>query len=133
MGAGERKAAEVINFPALQVVPAPELPLKGKGFDKYVETAQHLLRAGKLNMHTRALCEQIGLVHGEIYRDIDRRGTTSAKNRDGYERLLKELRFVDNSDAAAPEEDPTKNRFSRFGVITRRGAKKGRTTSILSR
>ena len=124
MGAGERKAAEVISFPALQAVPSPELTLKGVGFDKYVEIATHLLRAGKLNMHTRALCEQIGLVHGEIYRDIDRRGTTSAKNRDGYERLLKELRFVDNSDAAAPEEGAAENRFARFGIVTRRGAKK---------
>lgn len=123
MSAGERKAAEILSFPALKVVPPPQLPLKGKGYDKYVEVATTLLRAGKLNTHTMALCEQIGMVHGEIYRDLDRRGTTSAKNRDSYERLLKELRFVDNSEAAAPEESASENRFSRFGVVTRRGAK----------
>lgn len=124
MGIGERKAAEILSFPALKTIPPPQFPLKGKGYDKYVEVATTLLRAGKLNTHTMALCEQIGLAHGEIYRDIERRGTTSAKNRDAYERLCKELRFIDNSEAASPEEEPAENRFARFGIVTRRGASK---------
>lgn len=124
MKAGERRVAEILSFPAMKQVPAPDLPLKGRSYDKYHEIATALLAGNKLNMHTKALCEQVGIIHGEIYQSVEFGRPVSAKKSERLEKLLRELRLVDDSDAVAAESEETENRFSRFGQITRRGAKK---------
>lgn len=121
---GERNVAKVLSFPALKAIPAPSLPLKGVAYDKYLEIAQKLLAGGKLNTHTKSLCEQIGVIHSEQYRRLEHNLQVPQTSFARLEKLLKELRLIDDSDEAAPKESRSENRFSRFGVITRRGAKK---------
>lgn len=123
------KAAEILAFPALKTIPAPELPLKGVAYDKYRELAQALLVASKLNIHTKAICEQIGYIHGDNHHRIDLGRPIPGKQQERYDKLLKELRLVDESETAAAEAGQDENRFARFGKITRRGAKKAAVCS----
>lgn len=123
MSAGERRVAEVLSFPALKAVPSPDFPLKGRAYDKYLELAVALLAAGKLNMHTKALCEQVGILHGEIYQAVEFGRAVPAKKSERIEKLIKELRLLDESDSTAAESGQAENRFAKFGKITRRGAK----------
>ena len=125
ISAGERKAAQVINLGvAFTHVPVPDLPLKDVAYDKYAEYARLLLDRGKLNTHTKALCEQIGVLHAQNHRKLALGQTVGAASFDKIDRYLRELRLIDESDAAAPESEGQENRFARFGIIVRRGAKK---------
>lgn len=122
---GERKAAEIIALDsAFSHVPAPSLPLKGPAYDEYVKCATRLQQAGKLNIHTQAICEQIGVFHGENYKRIERGQTISSASLDKLGRLRAQIKLIDESDAAAPQSGAEENRFARYGVILRRGAEK---------
>lgn len=127
--AGQKRAAQVLAFPAMQAIPAPDLPLQGPAYDKYVELARRLLDAGKLNMQTKALCERIGVLHGEIHKRIEFGRQVSATSLDRLGKLLAELQFIDSSERAAPQSPKQENRFTRFGVVVRRGAQKAEIRS----
>jgi hypothetical protein len=121
---GARRTAQLLSFPAIKGLPAPDLPLQGVAYDKYCEFAKRLSESGKLNIQTKALCEQIGIIHGEQHRRMVQGLSVSAKSFERVAHLLKELRLVDDSDAAPPEKDQQSNRFARFGIIIRAGAQK---------
>lgn len=118
------KEARILAFPALRTIPEPELPLKDQAYEKYRELAKRLLDAGKLNSYTRSLCEQIALVHHQNYKRVAAGGLPTGTAVDRMNKLMKELRLVDESDTTAPPVDAQENRFKKFGVVTRnyRGA-----------
>lgn len=122
MRAGDRRAAEILAFPALQGIPAPDIPLRDVAHDKYMELAKGLLNSGKLNSQTRMLCEQIAILHAANHRRYEMNLPISARSLDQIGKLMKELRLVDSSDTVAPASSGEENRFSRFGQIVRRGA-----------
>lgn len=120
---GKRKAAEILAFPALKAIPAPSYPLKGPAYEKYLEIAKGLLDAGKLNVHTKALCEQIGIIHGEIHKRLEFGQQVSTKQFERLDKALAQLDLVGQSNATAPDKAASEqeNRFSRYGIILRRG------------
>lgn len=124
MKVGERRAAEVLAFPAMQTIPPPDLPLKGVAYDKYMELARGLLNSKKLNIFTRAKCEDIALLHENIHKRVEMGLAVSRAVIDQRTRLLKELQLVDESESTAAEPVGQENRYSRIGIIVRPGAQK---------
>ena len=124
MRAGEKRAANLLAFPALTRIPPPEFPLKGAAYDKYMELAKGLLHARKLNTFTRMKCEQFAILHGGVHKRIDLGMDPSRAAVETMGKLMKELQLVDESDSTAPEPKGQENRYSRIGVITRPGTEK---------
>jgi hypothetical protein len=123
------KTSKVLAFPALTKVPAPEMPIAGAAYDKYVELATRLLHSRKLNMFTRAKCEQIAILHGQMAKRVAMNQVISATAMDSIGKLMKELQLVDESESTAPAESRSQNRFARIGVIIRPGTQKAELRS----
>lgn len=122
---GVKRAAEVISLgPSFKSVPVPDLPLKDVALAKYNELAQAMLASGKLNYHVKALCEQAAVLHAQNHKNIEYGRVVSAITFDKIDRIYRELKLIDDSDAAAPESEAKENRFARYGSILGRGAKK---------
>lgn len=129
MSAGEKKATKILAFPALKRIPEPEMPLVGPARDKYMELAGALLVSSKLNVFTRAKCEQVAILHGQMRKRITQNQVVSASSIDAIGKLMKELQLVDESEAIAPVASGAENRFSRIGVIIRPGTQKAELRS----
>lgn len=124
MSAGSKKAADILAFPALQAIPAPEMPLEGVAYDKYIELAKGLLNSRKLNTFTRMKCEQLAIMHGTMHKRLTMGLAITASSQEAMGKLMKELQLVDESDSTAPEPAGKENRYSRIGIIVRAGTKK---------
>lgn len=124
MKAGERKAANVLAFPALNTVPPPDLPLKGVAYDKYMELARGLLNSRKLNTFTRSKCEDVAILHQTIHKRVELGLQVSKTMIDARGRLMRELQLVDESESTAVAPIGKENRYSGIGVIVRAGTQK---------
>ena len=125
----KRKIGEIVAFPSMKAIPVPDLPLKGAAYDKYIEVADRLLNARKLNSYTRQLCEQIAVLHAANARRIEIGLLPSTASMTQIGKLYKELQLVDQTDQSSPTQERSENRFARFGVITRRGAAQAKVQS----
>lgn len=124
MARNAAKTGNVVSFPPMRSVPAPDFPLKGIAYDKYLEMATSLVDGGRLNIHTKALCEQIGILYGEQYKRIENGLPVSAKSQERLARLIGEIRAVDESDVIPVSNAGKTNRFEKYGTILHRGAAK---------
>lgn len=116
------RAAEILSLPALKGIPQPDLPLTGLAYDKYRELAMRLHAESKLNVHTKGICEQIGLLHAKQFREVEFGRNISGRDLDRLDKLYSDLRIVDKSEGVAAEPEQKENRFARFGIITSRRA-----------
>lgn len=108
----------------MRSVPAPDFPLKGIAYDKYLEVATSLVDGGRLNIHTKALCEQIGILYGEQYKRIENGLPVSAKSQERLTKLIGEIRSIDEDTVAPVRVSSKANRFEKYGTILHRGAAK---------
>jgi hypothetical protein len=124
MRVGQKKAGQVLAFPALKAIPAPSFPLQGAAYEKYLALATGLLNTRKLNTFTREKCELLAILHGKTAKRLELGQSISTKDIENMSKLMKELQLVDESESTAPEESAGQNRFSAIGVVLRRGTQK---------
>lgn len=124
MRVGQRKAAEILAFPALRSIPEPSLPLDGVARVKYLELAQSLLNSHKLNKFTQSTCETIAVLHAGVAKRLDMGLQVSAKAMADIGKLMKELQLVDESESSAPQTSGKENRYDKIGFILSSGTQK---------
>lgn len=124
MRVGQKKAGQVLAFPALKHIPAPTFPLRGAAYEKYLSLTTGLLNTRKLNTFTREKCELLAILHGKTAKRLELGQSISTKDIENMSKLMKELQLVDESESTAPEESAGENRFARIGIPLRRGTEK---------
>ena len=117
MGAGGRKAAQILAFPALKRIPEPSKPLDGFMRDKYIDLATSLFNSGKLNKFTQSTCETIAILEGAVAKRLEMSLPVSAKAMADIGKLMKELQLVDDSESSAPAPGGKENRYDKIGFV----------------
>lgn len=116
-----KRVAQVFEFPALKHIPPPEMPLEGDAFKKYMELARQLLDKGSLTNSSRMMVEQYSMLHQEAMRRYQQGKSPSMSMVTMMQKLMADLHLVEQS-TERPTSEKKENRYSRFGVITRRWA-----------
>lgn len=113
------KKGKIVAFPTLRAIPAPDIPLTGHAYNKYVELANKCLDAGRLNVKTLGICQDLAILHGDYYTRTARQQSVPIRNIELRTKLMQELDFGDERNTVGAERPASENRFSKFGVITR--------------
>lgn len=115
-------AEKVVVGPWLSAVPDPEYPLDENGRKKYFELARTLFDAGKLTLATKMLCEQVAVLHQQVFKRLAEGQMVPTNMSEKIQRAIMQLGIAENGPKIAGPKEKT-GKFDHSGFANRRPSK----------